>query len=81
MVSPKFVVECTGSIELYGHKYHCWKEKGHGFMSLRNAIKQSCDVYFYEVSRRLGVDRLSVTAKQFGLGKKVLNSFIEEKIV
>ena len=79
VISPKFVVECTGSIELYGHKYHCWKEKGHGFMSLRNAIKQSCDVYFYEVARRLGVDRLSVTAKQFGLGKKVLNSFIEER--
>ena len=79
VISPKFVVECTGSIELYGHKYHCWKEKGHGFMGLRNAIKQSCDVYFYEVARRLGVDRLSVTAKQFGLGKKVLNSFIEEK--
>ena len=79
VISPKFVVECTGSIELYGHKYHCWKEKGHGFMGLRNAIKQSCDVYFYEVSRRLGVDRLSVTAKQFGFGKKVLNSFIEER--
>ena len=79
VISPKFVVECTGSIELYGQKYHCWKEKGHGFMSLRNAIKQSCDVYFYEISRRLGIDRLSVTAKQFGLGKKVLNSFIEER--
>ena len=79
VVSPKFVVECRGSIELYGHKYHCWKEKGHGFMGLRNAIKQSCDVYFYEISRRLGVDRLSVTAKQFGFGKKVLNYFIEEK--
>ena len=41
-------------------------------MNLRNGIKQSCDIYFYEVARRLGVDRLSVTAKQFGLGKKVL---------
>ena len=48
-------------------------------MTLRNAIKQSCDVYFYEVARILGVDRLSVTAEQFGLGKKVLNHFDEEK--
>ena len=79
VISPKLVVECTGSIELYGQKYHCWKDKGHGFMNLRNAIKQSCDIYFYEISRRLGVDRLSVTAKQFGLGKKVLKSFKEEK--
>ena len=79
VISPKLVVECRGSIELYDHKYHCWKEKGHGFMGLRNAIKQSCDIYFYEVARRLGVDRLSVTAKQFGFGKRVLGFFNEEK--
>jgi len=79
VISPKLVIECRGSIEMYGQKYHCWKEKGHGFMSLRSAIKQSCDTYFYEVARRLGVDRLSETAKKFGLGKKVLNSFEEEK--
>ena len=79
VINPKKIIECKGSIELYGQKYHCWKEKGHGFMNLRSAIKQSCDVYFYEVARRLGVDRLSITAKDFGLGKKVLNSFYEEK--
>jgi len=79
VVSPKNIVECRGSIELYGQKYHCWKDKGHGFMNLRSAIKQSCDVYFYEISRRLGVDRMSVTAKQFGLGKKVFESFAEER--
>ena len=79
VISPKLIVECTGSIELYGQKYHCWKEKGHGFMGLRNAIKQSCDIYFYEISRRLGVDRLSVTAKKFGFGKRVFDIFEEEK--
>ena len=79
VISSKLVVRCTGSIELYGQKYHCWKKKGHGYMTLRNAIKQSCDTYFYEVSRRLGIDRLSVTAKQFGLGKKVFDFLGEEK--
>ncbi len=79
VISPKLVVECRGDIELYGQKYHCWKDKGHGFMGLRNAIKQSCDIYFYEVARRLGVDRLSITAKKFGLGEKVLKNFIGEK--
>ena len=79
VISPKLVVECTGSIELYGQKYHCWKDKGHGYMNLRNAIKQSCDVYFYEVARRLGVDRLSVTSEKFGLGEKVFDFFNEEK--
>ena len=79
VISPKFTVECNGEIELYGQKYHCWKKKGHGFMNLRNAIKQSCDIYFYEISRRLGVDRMSITAKKFGLGEKVFDFFIEEK--
>jgi len=79
VISPKLVIQCKGEIEMYGQKYHCWKDKGHGFMNLRNAIKQSCDIYFYEVARRLGVDRLSITAKEFGLGKKVLKNFGEER--
>lgn len=48
-------------------------------MDLRNGIKQSCDSYFYEISRRLGVDRMSETAKKFGLGNKVFDFFEEEK--
>ena len=57
------------------------KKPGHGVMSLRNAIKQSCDTYFYEVARRLGVDRLNLTAKKFGLGAQVLqNVFKNEKV-
>ena len=79
VVSTKLLVNCKGNMELYGQKYHCWKEKGHGYMNLRSAIKQSCDVYFYEISRRLGVDRLSVTAKKFGLGEKVFDILPEEK--
>jgi len=79
VIESNLVVQCKGKVERYGQTYHCWKEKGHGYMTLRNAIKQSCDIYFYEVSRRLGIDRLSITAKQFGLGKKVLNYFKEEK--
>jgi len=79
VISPNTTTECKGEIELYGHKYHCWKEKGHGFLRLREAIKQSCDIYFYEVARRLGVDRLAETANKFGLGNKVFNIFNEER--
>ena len=78
VVSPNTTVECKGKIELYNHKYHCWREKGHGFLRLREAIKQSCDIYFYEVARRLGVDRLAITAKKFGLGTKVFDILDEE---
>ena len=75
----KKVIQCKGHIELYDQKYHCWKKKGHGFMDMREAIKQSCDVYFYEVARKLGIDRLAITARKFGLGKPVLKDLIEEK--
>ena len=83
IINPKLKIKCKGHdhpYELYGQKYHCWKKNGHGIMSLRNAIKQSCDIYFYEVARLLGVDRLSIIAKRYGLGSKVLeNIFSEEK--
>ncbi len=79
VISPNTTTECKGVIELYGHTYHCWKEKGHGFLRLREGIKQSCDIYFYEVARRLGVDRLAETANKFGLGNKVLDILDEER--
>ena len=64
---------------MYGQTYHCWKKKGHGVVDLRSAIIQSCDTYFYEMSRRLGVDRLKVTASRFGLGNKVFNNLYKEE--
>ena len=73
VISTKMKVLCTGKMELYGQKYHCWKKKGHGYMNLRDAIKQSCDTYFYEAARRLGVDRLNITARKFGLGEQVFD--------
>ena len=79
IIKPLDTFRCKGKIELYGEKFHCWEKKGHGIVNLRKGIQRSCDVYFYEIARKLGVDRLSETAKRFGLGKKVLNDFIEEK--
>ena len=82
IVSTKFAVNCKGHkhpLELYGQKYHCWKKQGHGVVNLREAMKQSCDTYFYEIARRLGVDKLSETAKKFGLGKQVFNNLFENE--
>ncbi len=79
VISPNQKVRCTGKMEMYGHKYHCWKEKGHGLMDLKNGIKQSCDIYFYETARKLGVDRLSETALKFGLGETVLKGKLENE--
>ena len=83
IINPEMTVRCKGHkhpLELYGQKYHCWKKQGHGYMKLRNAIKQSCDIYFYETAKLLGVDKLSKIAKRFGLGSKVLgNLYTDEK--
>ena len=84
IINTNFTINCRGHkhpLELYGQTYHCWKKEGHGFMNLRNAMKQSCDIYFYEIARKLGVDKLSETAKKFGLGKEVFGDLfsIEKK--
>lgn len=80
IINTNFTVNCRGHkhpLEYYGQTYHCWKKQGHGFMNLRNAMKQSCDTYFYEIARKLGVDRLSETAKKFGLGKEVFGDLFD----
>nr|WP_049766812.1 penicillin-binding protein 2 [Rhodospirillum centenum] len=69
IVSPDFRVFCPGHYELGSHRFHCWKKGGHGAMSMHDAIKHSCDTYFYEVSRRVGVDRIAEMARRFGLGQ------------
>jgi penicillin-binding protein 2 len=79
IIKPQDTFRCKGKIELHGEKFHCWEKKGHGIVNLRKGIQRSCDVYFYEVARKLGVDRLSETAKNFGLGKQVLSDFAEER--
>ena len=80
IINKNFKVNCTGKTEMYGQTYHCWKKKGHGVVNLKKAMKQSCDTYFYEIARKLGVDRLKETAINFGLGEKVLqDTYSNEK--
>ena len=79
VISSKLIVKCEGYIDLHGERFHCWKKKGHGIVGMRTALKKSCDVYFYEVARKLGIDRLADTASKFGLGEKVLANSKEEK--
>jgi penicillin-binding protein 2 len=60
---------CTGKIGFGNRLYHCWKTNGHGKMNVTDAIKQSCDVFFYEISKKLGIDKIAEVAKDFGLGQ------------
>jgi penicillin-binding protein 2 len=67
--TPDQRVFCPGHTQLGSVKFHCWKKGGHGSVDLIGAIKNSCDVYFYEMARRTGVDRIHDLAVRFGLGK------------
>jgi penicillin-binding protein 2 len=79
IVDQDYTHFCSGKIELYGQEFYCWKDGGHGKINLKDAIKKSCDIYFYEVARLLGVDRLAETIKKFNFGQTTLKDFDEEK--
>jgi len=63
-------VFCTGSMTLGNHEFHCWswKKGGHGHVDLQRGIAVSCDIFFYEVARRLGIDKMAAAARALGLG-------------
>jgi penicillin-binding protein 2 len=70
VIPPDFTVYCHGSTEFYGRTFHCWEKGGHGLVNLHNAIVHSCDVFFYNVGKRLGIDRISYYAYQLGMGHR-----------
>jgi len=61
-------VFCRGVTQLGNARFHCWKKHGHGWLDMRGAIQQSCDSYFYEIAKRVGVDNIADMARRFGLG-------------
>jgi len=63
-------VDCHGSAEFYGRRFGCWVKSGHGPVDLEKAIYQSCDVFFYTLAEKLGIDRIAKYATEFGLGQK-----------
>lgn len=67
-VTPDTVINCPGYLELGDATFHCWRPGGHGPMRLHDAIKHSCDVYFYETARRTGIDHIAMMARRFGFG-------------
>ena len=64
-------VNCPGYLDYGDRRYHCWSKGGHGNQDLRGALKNSCDVYFYEVARRTGIDKIAAMSNRFGLGTRL----------
>ncbi len=79
VIDPDTKATCNGGI-VYGRwHFGCWQKKGHGTLSLHRAIVESCDVYFYEAGKRLGIDRLAAYAREFGLGKEAGLQIVKER--
>src|SRR5690606_17867191 len=69
VTTPGQRVFCSGHTELGKHRFHCWRRGGHGWMDMEEAMARSCDVYFYEIARKVGVDKIAEMAQRFGLGE------------
>ena len=85
-VSHKETFFCDGKHQIEdsslesGYKtFHCWKKEGHGNVDMTEAIKVSCDVYFYQIARRIGINKIAEVCKRYGLGQKIFKSLYEEK--
>jgi len=69
-IDDQYTAHCPGGASFYGHYYACWVKGGHGAVVLHKGIVHSCDVYFYNVGNRTGIDQLAFYAEQAGMGRK-----------
>jgi penicillin-binding protein 2 len=70
IIDPEWSVHCSGGASFYGHYHRCWEHSGHGTVNLLSGLVHSCDVYFYNVGNRIGIDNITKYAELAGLGKK-----------
>ena len=69
-ITTDTTVRCPGYLEFGGRKFHCWKKGGHGKVDLVTALGQSCDVFFYDVAQRVGIDKIALMGQRLGLGQR-----------
>ncbi len=81
IVGPGHQVFCNGVTKLGNTKFHCWRHRygGHGWVDMKQSIAQSCDIYFYDIARRIGVDRIGAMARRFGLGEALDIELVGER--
>lgn len=78
-VAPTDRVVCSGALRVGSGVFHCHKRRGHGAIDMHTAVAQSCDIYFYEMSRRLGYDRFAPTLRELGMGQKFALPFASQR--
>ena len=79
IIDRNYPVNCNGEYPFYDTKFHCWKEEGHGRVNLKQAIQQSCNVYFYDLIQKMDLNLWSSEVKKFGFGSKTTIDLNSEK--
>lgn len=78
-ITESTTVRCSGGIRYGNHVFGCWKKEGHGTISFHRALVESCDVYFYELGKRLGINKIAEYAHKLGLGSETGLNLVKEK--
>ena len=79
VISQKTRIDCSGAFEFGGQNFHCWLERGHGVVNAEQSIERSCDVYFYQIALKTGINRIHDMARRLGLGDVSALGLISEK--
>ncbi|KGM48119.1 penicillin-binding protein 2 [Pseudooceanicola atlanticus] len=70
IIGPEDTYYCPGHLEVSGRRFHCWKRAGHGHMNVESSLRESCDVFYYELALELGIEKISAMARKMGLGER-----------
>ena len=70
VIRPGEIVKCNGHVEVHSRRFHCWKRAGHGKVELVKSLRESCDIYYYEIAQRVGIEKIAAMARRLGLGHR-----------
>lgn len=79
-ITPREKIFCPGHWDYGDHRYHCWESKGHGWVDLAGALQHSCDIYFYQVALRIGIDAIREMAVKLGFTEKFMDDIISREM-
>jgi penicillin-binding protein 2 len=80
-ITPRDKVFCPGYWDYGDRRYHCWEAHGHGHVDLAGALKHSCDIYFYQLAMKVGIDAINAMAHKLGLGQKFMDEILPREMV
>ncbi len=79
-ITEKEKIFCPGYWDYGDRRYHCWEDKGHGYVDLAGALKHSCDIYFYQIALRIGIDAIKEMAIKLGLTEKYMDDILSREM-